>query len=250
MNAIRRLRPTTCRLRQPILARAPPAQHRSTGVCKREQRDQTGAGPSPGSRPIRAEPTMIRGSHPEPGRPCPATRQFCRIAVDAVGGPAPDSRTPSATCTDETAKLLVPAAIRCPSPGGPRAGHTAGRTTPDRECASPELCQTGRTGLRHLRRCRSTRTRADTGNELFCCVSVAEDHRFRTLHRQDQGIGRRHRGDRQPGPRIFALLLKASADAGLKVSWYTYYAGGSGVRPPSSRPTSSEVQVGEGNRRN
>ena len=26
----------------------------------------------------------------------------------------------------------------------------------------------------------------------------------------------------------FALLLKASADAGLKVNWYTYYAGGTG----------------------
>src|SRR5208337_43119 len=26
----------------------------------------------------------------------------------------------------------------------------------------------------------------------------------------------------------FALLLKAAADAGLKVNWYTYYAGGSG----------------------
>src|SRR6202040_2407413 len=26
----------------------------------------------------------------------------------------------------------------------------------------------------------------------------------------------------------FALLLKAAADAGLKVNWYTYYAGGTG----------------------
>ena len=26
----------------------------------------------------------------------------------------------------------------------------------------------------------------------------------------------------------FALLLKAAADAGLKVNWYTYYAGGAG----------------------
>src|SRR3954464_15121263 len=30
----------------------------------------------------------------------------------------------------------------------------------------------------------------------------------------------------------FALLLKASADAGLKVNWYTYYAGGTGGPPP------------------
>ena len=35
----------------------------------------------------------------------------------------------------------------------------------------------------------------------------------------------------------FALLLKAAADAGLKVNWYTYYAGGPVARPPSSRPT-------------
>jgi len=34
------------------------------------------------------------------------------------------------------------------------------------------------------------------------------------------------------------LLLKAAADAGLKVNWYTYYAGGTGGPTASSRPTS------------
>src|SRR5678815_5734004 len=40
----------------------------------------------------------------------------------------------------------------------------------------------------------------------------------------------------------FALLLKASADAGLKVNWYTYYAGGAGG-PTAIKQTGLENQV-------
>jgi branched-chain amino acid transport system substrate-binding protein len=40
----------------------------------------------------------------------------------------------------------------------------------------------------------------------------------------------------------FALLLKAAADAGLKVNWYTYYAGGAGG-PTAIKQTGLENQV-------
>jgi len=40
----------------------------------------------------------------------------------------------------------------------------------------------------------------------------------------------------------FALLLKAAADAGLKVSWYTYYAGGAGG-PTAIKQTGLDGQV-------
>jgi branched-chain amino acid transport system substrate-binding protein len=40
----------------------------------------------------------------------------------------------------------------------------------------------------------------------------------------------------------FALLLKAAADAGLKVNWYTYYAGGSGG-PTAIKQTGLDHQV-------
>ncbi|KTS39760.1 branched-chain amino acid ABC transporter substrate-binding protein, partial [Methylobacterium radiotolerans] len=40
----------------------------------------------------------------------------------------------------------------------------------------------------------------------------------------------------------FALLLKAAADAGLKVNWYTYYAGGPGG-PTAIKQTGLENQV-------
>ncbi len=40
----------------------------------------------------------------------------------------------------------------------------------------------------------------------------------------------------------FALLLKAAADAGLKVNWYTYYAGGTGG-PTAIKQTGLENQV-------
>jgi len=40
----------------------------------------------------------------------------------------------------------------------------------------------------------------------------------------------------------FALLLKAAADAGLKVNWYTYYAGGAGG-PTAIKQTGLEGQV-------
>ena len=58
-------------------------------------------------------------------------------------------------------------------------------------------------------------------------ASAAEDHRLRALHRQDQGLRRRHVITGNWGQDI-ALLLKAAADAGLQVNWYTYYAGGAG----------------------
>jgi branched-chain amino acid transport system substrate-binding protein len=40
----------------------------------------------------------------------------------------------------------------------------------------------------------------------------------------------------------FALLLKAAADAGLKVNWYTYYAGGAGG-PTAIKQTGLDGQV-------
>ena len=40
----------------------------------------------------------------------------------------------------------------------------------------------------------------------------------------------------------FALLLKAAADAGLKVNWYTYYAGGAGG-PTAIKQTGLNHQV-------
>jgi len=40
----------------------------------------------------------------------------------------------------------------------------------------------------------------------------------------------------------FALLLKAAADAGLKVNWYTYYAGGAGG-PTAIKQTGLDHQV-------
>src|SRR6201992_241541 len=40
----------------------------------------------------------------------------------------------------------------------------------------------------------------------------------------------------------FALLLKAAADAGLKVNWYTYYAGGAGA-PTAVKQTGLDHQV-------
>lgn len=40
----------------------------------------------------------------------------------------------------------------------------------------------------------------------------------------------------------FALLLKASADAGLKVNWYTYYAGGAGG-PTAIKQTGLDHQI-------
>jgi branched-chain amino acid transport system substrate-binding protein len=40
----------------------------------------------------------------------------------------------------------------------------------------------------------------------------------------------------------FALLLKAAADAGLKVNWYTYYAGGAGG-PTAIKQTNLDHQV-------
>ena len=46
----------------------------------------------------------------------------------------------------------------------------------------------------------------------------------------------------------FALLLKAAADAGLKVSWYTYYAGGTGgpTAVKQANLNHQVFQVGEG----
>jgi branched-chain amino acid transport system substrate-binding protein len=46
----------------------------------------------------------------------------------------------------------------------------------------------------------------------------------------------------------FALLLKAAADAGLKVNWYTYYAGGTGGPTAIKQANLNHqvFQVGEG----
>src|SRR2546425_11868010 len=46
----------------------------------------------------------------------------------------------------------------------------------------------------------------------------------------------------------FALLLKAAADAGLKVNWYTYYAGGTGgpTAVKQANLNHQVFQVGEG----
>jgi branched-chain amino acid transport system substrate-binding protein len=54
-----------------------------------------------------------------------------------------------------------------------------------------------------------------------------QGHRFRALYRQDQGVRRRQRHHRQLGFDM-ALLIKAAADAGLQVNFFTFYAGGTG----------------------